>query len=379
MTKKLLPALIGTAMVAGMTAANADVTVFGHIDMSVNNIDAEATETIPGTPPTVNVLDMWDDTNLHCTTCSIGFKGSEDLGNGLKAIFKLDYQFDMVNRNSGGSITDRDQWVGLAGGFGQVRVGTISTVYKSHGAMIDPLYRRYLQARDMGLQSGFHSGAGEELDGRADNTFRWDSADFNGFRVGAHYTLDSDETDGEDNNPFGIGGSYQNGGMLVFADWMTNDGNGNATQEDVTAWKVGGKYGMNGFTVFGQYEDFDAEWIDAEDVLDFAVPGEVDLGLVTMTPSNADGNIWHIGGTYEMGNNTLYGAYGQGDFDATEIAVSPLVWSAEYDVWTIAAIHTMSKRTSLMAGYSSFEGEVRGDDTFDGEQDILSIGLKHKF
>jgi predicted porin len=112
--------------------------------------------------------------------------GSEDLGNGLKAIFKLDFQYDTTERNTGrargssssstaavntpagtatityltsasvsdtSSITDRDQWLGLAGNFGQVRVGTISTHYKSHGAMLDPLYRTALQGRDRGLQS----------------------------------------------------------------------------------------------------------------------------------------------------------------------------------------------------------------------------------
>ena len=35
-------------------------------------------------------------------------------------------------------VSDRDQFVGLAGDFGKVRFGTISTSYKSHGAMIDP-------------------------------------------------------------------------------------------------------------------------------------------------------------------------------------------------------------------------------------------------
>ena len=87
MIKKLLPTMIGAALVGGMTTAAADVTVFGHLDTSINNVDTE----IAGVSA--------DDTNFHCTTCSVGFKGSEDLGNGLKAIFKLDFQFDTINRN----------------------------------------------------------------------------------------------------------------------------------------------------------------------------------------------------------------------------------------------------------------------------------------
>jgi predicted porin len=385
MIKKLLPTMIGAALAGGMTATSADVTISGHIDMSVNNIDAEATESIFLGP--TNVLDMWDDTNLHCTTCSIGFSGSEDLGNGLSAIFKLDYQFDMVNRNSSGSITDRDQWVGLKGGFGQLRAGTISTVYKSHGAMIDPLYRRYLQARDVGLQSGLHSGAGEEIDGRADNTFRYDSPSFNGFKVGAHYTLDSDEFDGrfggaEDNNPYGVGASYSNGGALAFADYITNDGNNNSEQEEATAWKLGGSYTLNAFKVFGQYEDVESKFTTLGDAVEFAIPGEVDLGLGAGPFVNADGSVWHLGGTYTMGNNTLYAAYGQGDGDIDDLG-STDAWALEYDTWTLAFIHSLSKRTSLMAGYNSFDGQIRGNTPpltdFDGESDILSVGVKHKF
>ena len=184
-TAPILPTMVGLALVGGMTAASADVSLFGHIDTSIDSIDDGTT----------------DDINLNCTTCSIGFKGSEDLGNGLKAIFSLDFEYDTTERNS--SLTDRDQWLGLGGGFGQVRVGTISTVYKSHGAMIDPLYRTSLQGRDRGLQSSFHSKAGEELEGRATNTVRWDSTDFSGFKLGATYTFDSGGAETDD--PFGIG------------------------------------------------------------------------------------------------------------------------------------------------------------------------------
>ena len=58
MIKKLLPTMIGAALVGGMAPAVADVTVFGHIDTSINYVDQSD-----------------DTTNLVCNTCSIGFKG----------------------------------------------------------------------------------------------------------------------------------------------------------------------------------------------------------------------------------------------------------------------------------------------------------------
>ena len=81
MIKKILPAMIGAALVGGMANATADVTAMGHIDTAILLEDT-------------NTSGVDSTTNLVCTTCSFGFKGSEDLGNGLSAIFKIDFQYD---------------------------------------------------------------------------------------------------------------------------------------------------------------------------------------------------------------------------------------------------------------------------------------------
>ncbi|MGB5425325.1 MAG: porin, partial [Gammaproteobacteria bacterium] len=104
MMKKQLPILMAAALAGGVGVATADVAVFCHIDTSLDYEDADG--------------GGGDFINMNCTTCSFGFKGSEDLGNGLKAMFKLDFEYDTTERNSGGSITDRDQWLGLGGVFG---------------------------------------------------------------------------------------------------------------------------------------------------------------------------------------------------------------------------------------------------------------------
>jgi predicted porin len=358
MIKKILPTMIGVALAGGMTAAAADVSVFGHIDTSIDMVDNNL--------PSGSIPDG-EDTNLNCTTCSIGFKGSEDLGNGLKAIFSIDFQYDTTERNSvssttittsngtttftttvsqgNGAITDRDQWLGLSGGFGKVRVGTISTGYKSHGAMIDPLYRTSLQGRDRGLQSSFHRGAGEEGQGRATNTIRFDSANYSGLQVVAHYTIDNSESDGEDDNPYGIGASYENGGILAFADYITTDGS-IATGNDIDAWKLGGKFTMGDFAVMGQYED--------------------------STRNSADSTQWHLGGTFTMGSNMLYAAYGNTQNDnPAGIEVDDI------DAWTIAGVHSMSKNTSVYLGYNNQDdGNALGSKI---DRDQFSLGMKHKF
>jgi predicted porin len=379
MTKKLLPTMIGVALAGGMAAAQADVTVFGHIDTSVVNWD--------------NYMLMGgNDTNFLCTTCSIGFKGSEDLGNGLKAIFSLDFQYDTMNRNpqttratrvtqtgvtpggspvytttsvratSNNAITDRDQWLGLAGNFGQVRVGTISTSYKSHGALLDPGYRTSAQMRDWGIQSDLHSGAGEEGQGRATNTARYDSPDWNGLKVTAHYTLDTNK-EPEDDNPYGAGVEYSNGGLLVFADYITTD-----TGDDDDAYKAGAKFTMNNFAVFGQYE-VDGGLISQNNRL-FANAG---------VTADKGADVWMVGASYTMGNNTVYGAYSQGEnADSATYTDSDGITSSvdtSYDAWEIVGVHSMSKQTLVYLGYvqnSPDEGDVE-------DATAWALGMKHLF
>jgi predicted porin len=346
MKTKVLPTLMGVILAGGMTAAAADVTLFGHIDTSIDSVDQDGGS---------------DDINMNCTTCSFGFKGSEELGNGLKAIFKLDFQYDTTTRNSGGSITDRDQWLGLAGGFGQVTFGTMSTTYKSHGAMIDPVYRTAQQARDRGFQSVLHSLAGEEGQGRADNTMRYDSPSWNGLKVSATYTLDSDETDGEDNDPYGGGISYENGPLLAYADYITSDAGG-----DDSAWKVGGKYGLGMFSFFAQYE--------VDDGLISAVGGNQ-----TVAGSGDGADLWTIGATATLGNAMALFSYGKGEDGGSGSTAS------SYNTWELLAAYNMSKRTMIYTGFSEIDCDNQDAyvcskvGTSGGEDDKFSLGMKHRF
>jgi predicted porin len=344
MMKKRLPTLIGVALAGGMSAAVADVTVFGHIDTSVDFADQDGGS---------------DTTNLNCTTCSFGFKGSEDLGNGLKALFKIDFEYDTTEREEG--LTDRDQWLGLGGVFGQLRVGTISTVYKSHGAMLDPIYRTAQQQRDRGLQSDLHRGAGEDGQGRATNTLRYDTPTWNGLGIGAHYTLQNDTAENSTDSPWGIGGQYKGGPFLAFADYITSDAGG-----DDSAWKLGGKFDISMFSLFAQYE--------------------VDDGLISArggnqtTPGSGDGaDTWMLGATATLGNSMAYFGWGHGDSGSGGSIAS------KYNVWQLVATHNMSRRTMLYGGFSEIDCNDQDNDVCSlvgesgGEDDKLSFGMKHTF
>ena len=346
MMKKILSTLIGAALAGGMSIATADVVVFGHIDTSIDWTDQDGGS---------------DTTNLNCTTCSLGFKGSEDLGNGLKAIFKLDFQYNTTERDKG--LLDRDQWLGVGGVFGQLRAGTISTVYKSHGAMLDPIYRTSQQQRDRGLQSDLHRGAGENGQGRATNTIRYDTPTWNGLGIGGHYTVQTEtDADSSSDSPWGLGGQWKAGPFLAFADYITSDAGG-----DDSAWKVGGKYDLSIFSFFAQYEG--------------------DSGLISkrggnQTLGSGDGaNTWMLGATASLGNSLAYFGWGHGDSGSGGSVAS------RYNTWQLMGTHNMSRRTMLYGGYSKIICSKHDNDvcstigTNKGDEDDakLSFGMKHTF
>ena len=113
MKKRFLVAAMAATLVSPL-AAQADATVYGNVHLSIDSFDSDAEG------PTMN-----------SRTSAIGVKGKEDLGGGMSAIFKLEFQVDPDERNK--SITDRDQWVGLKGAMGTFKFGTMSNNYKQMG------------------------------------------------------------------------------------------------------------------------------------------------------------------------------------------------------------------------------------------------------
>jgi len=374
MTKKLLPTVIGMILAGGVGVAQADVQLFGQIDESLvyvkggeisNNAVPEGTNYYDGSNGTATLVSKGENnTQLVCTGCRLGVKGSEDLGNGLKALFFLDWEYD-INGNTDGGFTGRDQWLGLGGNFGQLQAGTMSTVYKAMGAMLDPIYDTVAQQRNIGLQSNLHNGRGESGEGRATNTVGYKSPNWNGLQAAATYTIVNDSVTPRNPNPFSAGVSYENGGFLVNAAYVDN-----MTGGDDAAASAGAKYTFNNFAIFGQFEK--------------------DMGLITDSntetlgqDNDGDGaDVWMAGGSYTMGNNMLVAAYGQGDSanttDNTILvppAVNQNVSSEKYKSWEVVGVHNFSKRTFAYLGYIG--SQVDNDDV--DQLNVFTAGMRHSF
>jgi len=361
MNKRCLTPAMVTVLVGGLNAANADVKLYGQLDVSIDAFDQDNI-TVNG----VRVAEGNDDVNLRSNTSAIGVKGAEDLGNGLEAFFKVEYQTDLVNDSNGDGWTGRDQYLGLGQEVvGKLALGTMSTAYKAQAAKIDPFYRASLQARDarVRLQSALHRGKGEEGQGRATNTIGYSSPNWGGLGLLGTYTLDSDDTDGEDDNPWSVGASFSGlGGLYAFVSYVTTNGGG-----DDDATQVGAQYAMGAFEVHGIYE-FDGGLITLQQY-----SGAVDQGAGTEPGTDNQGSgdgadVWSVGGSWTIGNNLIGFDYGQGDS-----ADDPLIVTDNYTAWRIAAYHKFSERTRVYTGYSN------NDPDAGGEYDLFSLGVRHNF
>ena len=363
MNRKFLVTAMGLVLAGGMGLANADVKLYGQITLEVDAVDSDA-------------VGFEDDINMNSNTSAFGIKGSEDLGNGLSAFFKLEFQVDPTQRAK--NITDRDQFIGLKmKRFGKMTFGTTSTAYKAPGKKIDAFYRTNLQSRDIGLQSNLHSGAGEQGEGRGENMVRYDSPKFNGFGVLATYQFDNDKSGSsnpacgtgpecDDDDPYSIGVTYKGGNFFAAASYISTQQN-----DDAEAAQFMARYTWNDFEFHGIYE--------------------LDQGLITAQRSNGlngglggrDGSakddgadIYSIGATYTIGNNVIGADWGQGSDSDGKDGINNAGGGddvQEYDVWRIAAWHKFSKRTGVFAGYANTDYDIKGED------EIFSLGMRHKF
>jgi len=104
--------LVAVAAMAAVTGAMAQATIYGNIDQAYT----KSTTSVAGRQ-TSNTTTMG---SYQMGSSQIGFKGEEDLGGGLKASFLHEMG---VFTETNGSVFTRQAFVGLSGGFGDVRIG----------------------------------------------------------------------------------------------------------------------------------------------------------------------------------------------------------------------------------------------------------------
>ncbi len=207
--KKTLIALSVLAAMSGAAQAQSNVTIYGVVDMAFQAESNGAGKKY--------AIDSGEQNGSR-----LGFKGSEDLGGGLKAIFDLEMGIfvDSGASQHASKPFGRQSWVGLTGDFGTVKAGRQYTPQFYFFDAVDPF--------DLGFTSG-HAGASTSTGGvfaflapntawRVDNSVSYQTpGGLNGFSAMGLYAAGEAAGDNSKNRSVGLNGQYAAGPFYVGA------------------------------------------------------------------------------------------------------------------------------------------------------------------
>jgi predicted porin len=356
--------LIALAVLAtsGAAMAQSSVTLYGVADAGVTYLNGK---------------DNWSGvTSGNNLTSRLGFRGTEDLGGGLKANFVLEggINLDSGDGKSGGATGTgfefkRRSTVGLAGSFGEVRLGRELTAAYNATARYDVFGSVGIgQSRlwaDGGVVDGNANANVVTTNQRISNALTYVSPSFSGFKVGLNYGFGETTTGNSDSGYLGAGLMYDNGPLSLGLglERLNNGGNSVATS-DVDAWSLGGSYDFGVAKLLGGYRVSTVDRATGENKRNgayVAVTAPVGPGLVRAS--------------YNRYENKLNG----GKTKADQLAVG--------------YVYGLSKRTSVYGTYSYLKQKDFNDGVpaaamytlgngglkASGKQQGFQVGISHTF
>ena len=157
-----------------------------------------------------------------------GLRGSEDLGNGLKAIFVLENGFNLSNGKLGqnGREFGRQAFVGLSSDqFGSVTLG------RQYDSLVDYLAPLALNGTQYGGTLASHPYDNDNLNNsvRINNSVKFQSVNYGGFKFGALYGFSNAAGSFADSRAYSVGASYAFGGLKFAAGYLQLNGGGSTT------------------------------------------------------------------------------------------------------------------------------------------------------
>lgn len=350
MNKKLLPLAISAALAAGVAApgaANADVTIYGKLHMSLDYFKSSVDN-----GPNIN------DLQVSSNSSRIGFKGSEDLGGGLKAFWQLEQGVNITDNNGNAWVT-RNSFLGLGGGFGSVLAGKHDTPMKIVGRSFDAFGDTIFDTRAI---MGSTSTGANAFNLRTSNTVAYITPPLGGFQfIGAYvadYTDNSSAPSNNDNDAFSALVAYDIAGFKIMAAYEKHRAGSGPEPSMVRA---GASYKIAGFEVGGLAEKGKGDGLESID--------------------RWAGNVY---GKYSFGSNTVKAQFTK-------------AWEAVHNddsyMWSVGLDHAFSKRTKVYGAVGMLNQKREGDyymggghntNTFNtreaGEnQKAVTFGMIHTF
>lgn len=255
MKKNIIALAIASAIAAPVAMADAP-TVYGQINMafdqlSVDNAAGDKVKASSGS-------------QINSRASRLGVKGSEDLGNGLKAIYTLEFEVAIDEGN--GAMTGRNQFVGLSGGFGTVLMGrhdTPTKMIQGYDFFNDSPYG------DIGKMADGLGAFGKGMENRVSETLAYVSPEFGGAKLIAAFV--PKETDGSatdessvtDLMSFGLTyGSAKKGLYLAAGMDMASDNYTGTKSAEAQHVRVVAQYATDTIIANAMYQDFSGDALE---------------------------------------------------------------------------------------------------------------------
>lgn len=318
--KKSLLALAALTAFAGVASAQSSVTLFGIADLAARNVKN-------GNAGSLKTLS----TNGQASS-RLGFRGIEDLGGGMRALFWLEGDLSMdvgggnkAAANANGSTADAMVWtrratIGLAGGFGELRMGRDYTPTFGGFSTFDPFgYVGVASAANM--RGGLFTTASSGTSVRANNTVSY----FLPAMGGLYGQLQVAAGEGATGNKY-MGGrlGYAAGPLNLSGSWGKTAKTVGVMADDQTTMNFGASFNAGFATFQGVYEKNE-----------YSTFNQKLMSLSTIVP---------------MGAGTLKAQYttssGSANYKAKQLG--------------LGYVYALSKRTSLYTNYGSIKNTQTG-------------------
>lgn len=394
MQKKIIALAIAAAVSAPAFADTSNVTVYGVANVSY---DMTSTGGVAG----------FSSNKVSSNTSRLGLKGSEDLGDGLSAIWQIESLIAIDNSGAGNGLATRNTFAGLSStSAGTVLLGRHDTPYKLAtrgmdvfgdtiadnravmGGGLNTVVGGRVAGTTMAVGTGA-TGAGASFDGRQTDVVAYISPAMSGFTgivayvAGAEGQTANTQTKG---SAWSLAGLYGNGPLNINAAYeVHNIGNAPGTigvaglprTIKESAWKIGASYTIDAFTINGVYEK-------TKD--DFGGVAALGTGALAAGSNVLGHSAYYLSGKYAFGSNALKLAYGKANSGVTANTGAKQV-SVGFD-------HNLSKRTTVYALYSQLSNDSAasyalgsagiGNGTVflngaGSKPSAVSLGMKHTF
>jgi predicted porin len=439
MKKNLMAlAVAGTLVAPALAFAQAStVSIYGAMDASYERVQIDGGTASPSGPSNQYASRG----RIASNSSLIGFRGSENLGGGLKAIFQVENQLsiDGVGGNNTQTMANgwnvRDTFVGLEGGFGQLQVGYLNPPRRALAATYGLVPGATGDAGALNWFGRVNIGAAfrplNVATNTTSNTFgtaatgvgnlvstiarsqgvSYKTPTFNGFQAHIHVTPNESRDNApvgtglakRDPNLWNLGLNYAQGPASLrvsyakLNDWTVQSASaasltalGLSGKEDTKQLLVGGAYIFGGTTTVAFIYDRTELSLGQSGL--FAALGDLDVRR----------NAWTLRARHTMGPHEIHGGYTRvGDNSVSGRTLSPNQTFGESgtNVYTLRYGYNFSKRTQLYAVYvdvrnkanANFEisaiSPVLGSGTGGGagvinagaDPRVIGVGLRHTF